>query len=79
MTYIDKHIVESYAAMLENLSPSNKVALINLLEKSLKAEKKKKEKSLLKAFGSWGDDRPAEVIAREIREARKFKKRDLNF
>ena len=76
MTFTDKNIVESY---LEGLSSDEKLELIERLAKSLKDQRKKKEKALSDAFGSWSSDKSAEETVAEIKGARKFKRKEIKF
>lgn len=77
MTTTEKHIVKTYSKLFESLSALGKIELMELLAKSLKKDKKNKEKEFFKSFGAFGSDTPAEEIAREIRESRKFRSSDL--
>ncbi len=81
MTTLDKNIIDSYFFQLEKLSSLAKLELIEKLINSLKKEKPaeadEREKLFYESFGGWGDDKPAEEIIREIRESRRFRKKDL--
>ena len=82
MTTLDKNIIDSYFFRLEKLSSLAKLELIEKLIKSMKKDDKKemskREKLFYESFGSWGDDKPAEEIIREIKESRRFRKREIN-
>lgn len=52
MSFSDKHIVDTYASLLEGLSASNKIELIERLSKSLKESTKSKEDKFFKSFGA---------------------------
>lgn len=77
MTYTDKHIVESYAAMLENLSPANKVALIELLAKSI--NKPPRKKRVKRSFEGYVEEKSAEDIIADIRASRISSSREITF
>ncbi|MEN9339111.1 MAG: hypothetical protein RIQ62_423 [Bacteroidota bacterium] len=77
MTFIDKHIVETYAGLFEGLSAMNKIELIESLSKSLKKESEKKVNSFYKSFGAFASKKSAEEIAREIKSSRKFRKKEI--
>lgn len=77
MTAVEKHIVKTYSRLFEGLSSLGKIELMEFLAKSLKRDKKKKEKEFFKSFGTFGSNKSAEEIAREIKASRKFKKKDL--
>jgi hypothetical protein len=78
MTYTEKRIVESYTGLLEGLSSSSKLELIENLSKSLKSEDLKKEKAFYKSFGAFASQKPAEEIINEIRGSRKFRKKEIH-
>ncbi len=75
MTFVDKNIVESY---LEGLSSDDKLELIERLAKSLKAGKKKREKKK-NPFEGFIPEKSAEEIITDLRSARKFRKREIEF
>ena len=77
MTIAERHIVKTYSRLFDGLSSLSKIELMELLAKSLKKGRRKKEEEFFKSFGAFGSDKPAEEIAREIKERRHFKKRDL--
>ncbi len=79
MSYVDKHIVETYSGLFEGLSSSNKIELIETLTRSLKIEVNIKEKKFYSSFGAFGSEKSAEEIAKEIKLNRKFRKKDINF
>jgi len=79
MTYIDKHIVESYVGLFEGLSSMNKIELIESLSKSLKMETKSKENAFYKSFGAFATEKSAEEIIRDIKSSRKFRKKEIQF
>jgi len=79
MTYIDKHIVETYLGLLEGLSSESKAELIKNLSESLRSEKKNKERNFYNAFGAFASEKSAEEIISEIKSSRKFKKKDIQF
>ena len=51
MTQVERHIVETYTGLLDNLSSSSKLELIEKLSKSLRKDFKSKEKEFFKSFG----------------------------
>lgn len=67
MTFADKHIIDTYSALFENLTPMSKIELIERLSKSLKVEGEKKEKKFYNSFGSFGSDRSVEDIMSGIK------------
>ncbi len=79
MTYAEKHIVETYSGIFERLSSVSKLELLEKLAKSIRKETKSKEKEFFKSFGAFASDKPAEEIAREIKESRRFREKDLKF
>ena len=79
MNFIDKKIVESYTSLLEGLSSDNKIELIENLSRSLKTEKKDKDKSFYKSFGAFGSKKSPALILKEIRASRNFRKKVISF
>ncbi len=79
MTYIEKHIVETYSGLFEGLSSSSKIELIESLSRSLKTEKKVKEANFYKSFGAFASDKPAEEIISDIKSSRKFTRKEIKF
>lgn len=77
MTLAEKHIIDTYSGLFENLSADSKLELLERLAKSIRKENISKEKEFFSSFGAFASDRPAEEIAKEIRESRKFRKKDL--
>lgn len=77
MTEIEKHIVESYSALLNGLSPGSKKELIETLSQSLNATAERKEKEFYEAFGTFGSNKPAEEILADIRAGRKFRDKEI--
>ena len=73
MSYTDRHIVDTYTRLFEGLSSLSKIELIENLSKSLKTEKKTKEKAFYKSFGAFGSKKTAEEIIADIKASRKFK------
>ncbi len=79
MTYTDKHIVETYSALLEGLSLESKTELIESLSKSLKFDKENKERNFYKSFGAFASEKSAEEIIADIKSSRKFRNKEINF
>jgi len=79
MTYTEKHIVESYSVLLEGLSSSSKMELIENLSKSLKTEKKTTDANFYKSFGAFASTKSAKEIIKNIRSSRKFRKKEIKF
>ena len=77
MTFTDRHIVETYSILFEGLSSGSKIELIEVLSKSLKTEKKKKESSFYKSFGAFVPEKKAEEIIADIKSSRKFRKKEI--
>lgn len=79
MTNAERHIVESYSGLFESLSSDSKLELIERLARSLKKGSVSREKDFFSSFGAFASEKPAEEIIKEIRESRKFRKKDLKF
>ena len=69
MTIAEKNIVETYAKLFEGLNATSKLAWLEKLAKSLKTARKRRDKAFFSAFGA---DKPAEEMAREVRESRRL-------
>jgi hypothetical protein len=79
MSYTDKKIVETYSGLFDGLSADNKIDLIESLSKSLRRDRKDKEKAFFSSVGAFASDKSAEKIIKEIRASRKFRTKDLAF
>lgn len=79
MTYPNKHIVDAYAGLLEGLSTTSKLALIESLSQSLRREKDDKDTNFYQSFGAFGTDKSAEEIIADIKASRQFRKKDVSF
>ena len=77
MSYTERHIVESYSGLLEGLSPSSKVELIQNLSKSLIKEKNSIDKKFFNSFGAFSSDKSAEEIIFDIKSGRLFNKKEI--
>lgn len=77
MTTVEKHIVETYADLFEQLSPNTKLALLEKLTLSIRKAKKPKENDFLKSFGAFGSQLPASEIIEDIKKSRRFREKDL--
>jgi hypothetical protein len=79
MTHAERHIVETYAELFDGLSAVSKLELLERLAKSIRKERKSKEKDFFNSFGGFVSEKPAEEIIMSIKESRKFRSKDLNF
>ena len=71
-TNLNKRLIEGYLELFNNLSPKNKEALIAGLLDSLKPKKSSKKKSLKLISGDFIEEKSAEQIIAELRDARSF-------
>ncbi|SNS01935.1 hypothetical protein SAMN06295967_10276 [Belliella buryatensis] len=78
MSHAERHLVETYSDLFESLSTVSKLELLERLAKSLRKEKKSKEKDFFNSFGGFVSDKPIEEIIKELREDRKFRVKDLD-
>ena len=69
---INTHILNTYMAFLETLSPGIKLDIISKLTQSLKSEVKPKENLFESSFGAWAGKDSAEEIAKGVRDSRTF-------
>jgi tRNA A-37 threonylcarbamoyl transferase component Bud32 len=77
MTHAEKHIVDTYSELFESLSSVGKLELLERLVKSIRKDKKSLEKEFFKSFGAFASEKPAEEIAREIKESRRFREKGI--
>jgi hypothetical protein len=78
MTKVEKHIVESYASLFDQLSPKSKLALLEKLTLSIRKSTKTSKNDLLKSFGAFGSDQDAAEIVDDLKKSRNFRNKDLN-
>lgn len=77
MAFTDRHIVETYSSLFETLSSSTKIDLIESLTKSLKKEKTNDH--FFKSFGAFASTKSPKEIYKDIKNGRKFRKKDWKF
>jgi hypothetical protein len=77
MTQTERHIVETYSGIFDKLSAISKLQLLEKLAKSIRKDSKSNEKEFFKSFGAFASEKPAAEIAREIKESRKFRGKEL--
>jgi hypothetical protein len=77
MTITEQHIINTYSELFENLSSMGKLELLERLSKSIRKEKKTREKDFFKSFGAFASEKSAEEIINEIRDCKKFRDIDL--
>jgi hypothetical protein len=77
MSFTERHIVDSFATLLDGLDAESKTELIERLSKSLKTERKKNERAFFSSFGAFASSKPAEQIISDIRSSRKFRKKEF--
>jgi len=79
MTVTDKYIIETYTNLFEKLSAVSKTELLEKLSNSLKSSNNSKSKDFFKSFGAFGSDKSAEEIVKEIKDSRKFVRKEIQF
>jgi hypothetical protein len=77
-TDINTNLVDSYYALLRNLSPNNKLELIARLSKSMKTTKKAKDNSWKALFGALVIDQSADEFVEELKKERKFIRKEID-
>jgi hypothetical protein len=78
MSESEEKLVQAYSQLLEGLSAKSKISLIESLVKSLK-EDRNKDKAFYDSYGAFASDKSPEDIMKEIKEARKFRNKDIQF
>lgn len=71
-TDINTKLIDSYIALLENMSLENKLNLISKLTKSTKDDSKQQYSDFYKAFGEWDKHESAEELIATIKDSRTF-------
>lgn len=79
MTYAEKNIIETYASLFEGLNSFSKIELLKRLVNSLEKDHEKQKSTFFKSFGAFASEQSAEEIMAEIKNSRKFRKKDLDF
>ena len=69
----ETQILDGYWGLLNTLTPSLKLKLIERLSKSVNEDISNKNDRFEKSFGAWIDSRDSNEIITEIRENRTFK------
>lgn len=72
---LNTNIIDSYLALLKNLSPGAKLDLISRLTQSLKSDIKSDKSLFESSFGAWQGNESAEQIATGIRNSRLFNRK----
>ncbi|MBL7792060.1 MAG: hypothetical protein JNK77_07045 [Saprospiraceae bacterium] len=75
---INHTLVETYLALLKNLSPDDKLELIALLSQSMKVQQPI-EPTFKALFGAFQSDKSAEQQIEEIRQSRVFNRKIEEF
>ncbi len=73
-TDVHTNLINGYIRLLKNLSPDNKLDLIEKLTKSLRLDLTGERTSLKQAFGAFQSDQSADELIRELRDSRHFKR-----
>ena len=69
---VNNHILNTYVAFLETLSPGAKLNIISKLTESLKSDVKSKENLFESSFGAWAGNESVEDITKGIGDSRTF-------
>ena len=69
---INTTLIENYIGLIRNLSPENKLDIIEKISKTLKRDFKKKKNSINDSFGAWNSKKTADEIISELRDHRNF-------
>lgn len=65
-------LIDSYFALLKNLSTSSKLDLISKLTQSIKSDITDNKRTFDGAYGAWDNNDHAEELISSIRDARTF-------
>jgi len=69
---INKRLVDGYLELFKNLSPNSKLDLISGLSNSLKSSKKNKAVSIKALEGDFIQEKSADEIISDLKQARTF-------
>ena len=69
---INTAFIDNYIGLISNLSPENKLDIIERISKTLKKDFKKEKSSINKSFGAWSSKKTADEIISELRNHRNF-------
>ncbi len=79
MSYTERHLVETYSVLLEGLSASSKIELIESLSKSLSLEKALTDNRFYESFGAFSSERTPMEIIDDIKSSREFRDKKIEF
>jgi hypothetical protein len=69
---INKKLIDSYIALLKNMSTRNKLYLIFRLTKTLKADIEQEKADFYKAFGGWDKSESSSDLIETLSRTRTF-------
>jgi predicted metal-binding transcription factor (methanogenesis marker protein 9) len=69
------NLIDSYLALLNNLSPESKLELISKLSDSLKGSKKPTNKSISDLYGAFISKKSADEIITDLKGSRQFNRK----
>jgi predicted metal-binding transcription factor (methanogenesis marker protein 9) len=69
------NLIDSYLALLNNLSPESKLELISKLSDSLKGSKKPTNKSISDLYGAFISKKSADEIITDLKRSRQFNRK----
>ena len=78
-TDLNINLIESYFGLLKNLSTDSKLELIAKLSNSMKTTKRTKDDSLKSLYGAFISKQSADEIINDIKQARTFKRKRVEF
>lgn len=68
-------LIDSYLALLKNMSDKNKLDLISKLSNTVKDDTKQKQSVFYESFGGWDKNESAEELITSIKAARTFNRK----
>jgi len=71
-TDLNTAFLDNYLGLIRNLSPENKLDLIERITRTLKGNLTNKNRPITDAFGAWKSKKMADEIITEIRKSRTF-------
>ncbi len=77
MTITEQYIVDTYSSIFASLNFISKAELLEKLKKSLKQEQKNKDDDFFSSFGAFDSTKSAEEIIQDIKDNRKFNRKEI--
>ncbi|MEX0779931.1 MAG: hypothetical protein WD491_09995 [Balneolales bacterium] len=78
-TDVNSKLIDSYIALLKNMSSQNKLDLISKLSQTVKKDIHEASPDFYQAFGGWDENESAEDLILNIKSTRTFNRKIEEF